>query len=164
MTLPTWFPELKDVVLFALALWGAALSTVNWWKTGRRDQRLIKVDLGSGMANVGPMSGRAFAHFKVTNVGHRAVTVASIWLEIPKGKRMFSTSILNMPGMVDTPLPATLSDGQSAHLWMSYQSIGHAVADQGIESATLCAVCEDSSGKTHRSGSWAVNAAEFIDM
>lgn len=103
-------------MLCCLALWGAALSTVNWWKTGRRDQRLIKVQIGSGMTNVGPMSGRAFAKITVTNVGHRAVTVGSIWLEMPKGERMFSGSCVNMPGMVDTPLPATLSDGQSAHL------------------------------------------------
>lgn len=163
MVLPTWFPELKDVVLFALALWGAALSTVNWWKASKRDQRQLKIHASTAMF-AGDTLGAPHAQIKATNIGHRAVTVTSLWFELPGGAKLVSRAYSNLPGMTDTPLPASLSDGQSASLWLSYHDIGATLINQGLATARLIPACEDSAGQVHRGAAWNVNAREFVEM
>lgn len=163
MTLPTWFPALKDVVLFALALWGAVLSTVNWWKASKRDQRQLKVDASTAML-ANDSLGAPYAQIKATNIGHRTVTVTSLWFELPGGAKLVSRAYSNLPGMTDTPLPASLSDGQSASLWLSYHDIGGTLIVQGLATARLTPACEDSAGQIHRGAAWNVNAREFVEM
>lgn len=67
-------------------------------------------------------------------------------------------------GIQDTSLPATLTDGQSALLWMAYGEIGRTLASNGIEKTKIFAVCEDSTGTKHRSEPWVVDARELISM
>jgi hypothetical protein len=72
-------------------------------------------------------SGPPYAKLEAINTGLRAVTVKAISLELPKGDRLISLSSNSFPGPADTLLPATLSDGQTAFLMVSYESIGKAL-------------------------------------
>ena len=158
-----WVSVVKDVVLLLIALYGAALSTFNWRQAIKRDRRAIKVDLGTAILTYQNGSlGQPFAQMRVTNIGQRPVTVASMFLEIAGGARLFSMMPSAFQGVPDTPLPVTLKDGESATHYMSYQEIGEALISSGRRSETeIALVCEDSSGGTYRSESWTVDPDEF---
>jgi hypothetical protein len=142
------FSIAKDVLLSLLAIYGAALSTFNWHQAVRKDQRAIKVSLLTAMPayNDGHI-GQCFGKIEATNIGHRAVTVTRVRLELPGGAHLISTIANGFPGMPDTPLPAALSDGQSAHAFLSYRDIAAALIQSGRTQKTkLMPVCEDSVG------------------
>src|SRR5258708_4936858 len=73
------FSVAKDVVLFALAIYGAVLSTWNLIKAIRKDRRAVRVTVGSKMpvGVGGPLEGTAWAHVEATNVGQRPARAAA---------------------------------------------------------------------------------------
>jgi hypothetical protein len=160
------FSTLKDVVLFLLAIYGAVLSTFNWRQSVRRDRRTVTVSLSTALPayNDGRL-GQAFARLQATNHGHRTVTITTLTIELPTGGRLFPTTASEFPGMSDTPLPAPLSDGQSAHLFLSYRDIAAALIQSGrTEKVTLVPVCEDSVGGIYEGEPWEVDPGEFSRM
>jgi hypothetical protein len=74
----TW-SVIKDGLLFLLALWGAALSTFNWWQAVRKERREIKITASTVMLTypTGHL-GEPFAIIEATNIGHRAVMVTNL--------------------------------------------------------------------------------------
>ena len=163
-TLPAWFPVLKDVVLFAIALWGAVLSTVTWVKNNRRDRRHLKVEASTGVARYGNGAiGPSFALIEVTNMGHRDVTVTSLAFELPNKKsRLVFTSINAVPGVPDTTLPATLKDGQRARLAIPFVDLGEALRNHGMEKTALRPICKDSADGVHRGKAIPVSATDLL--
>src|SRR5215813_2155816 len=94
-----------------------ALGVANLRQTARKDKRSVQVTLSvAGDPELG-----AFAKVTATNTGHRPVVVTTIALELPSGGRFFSGG--HGAAFKDTPLPATLSDGQSAHSYLPYREI-----------------------------------------
>jgi hypothetical protein len=68
-------------------------------------------------------------------------------------------------GLSDTALPATLVDGQSAHVYMSYGDIAVALLDsKNTRRLKLTPMCEDSTGRTYRGEPWDVDPQEFLKM
>src|SRR5262249_25702262 len=107
----------------------------------RKDKRSVQVTLSvAGDPELG-----AFAKLTATNTGHRPVVVTTIALELPSGGRFFSVG--HGAALKDTPLPATLSDGQSAHIYLPYREIVATLVTRGQVGATkLTPVCEDAGG------------------
>jgi hypothetical protein len=156
----------KDVLLFLLAVYGAALSTFNWRRSVRKSRREVQVSVSTAMPtyNDGRL-GPCFAKVEATNAGHRAVTITALSLELTTGERLFSAIPDAFPGMQDTSLPAALSDGQSAHLFISYRDIAAALIQNGRRGMTkLTPVCNDSVGGIYKGDPWEVDPDEFSRM
>ncbi|MGH6856178.1 MAG: hypothetical protein ACRECP_00695 [Methylocella sp.] len=159
----TW-SVLKDALLFLLALWGAALSTFNWRQAVRKERREIRVAVSTVFPtyNTGQV-GEPFAMIEATNIGHRAVTVKTLTFELPTGGRMYPIRKNTFPGMSDTALPASLSDGQSAHLLMSFRDIAAGLLqDNKFGTIKLTPVCVDSAGGIYNGEPWDVDPNEFL--
>jgi len=66
--------------------------------------------------------------------------------------------------MEDTPRPATLRDGQSAHLYLSYASIAQSLVAKGlVGKVKLTPVCVDSVGGEHRGDPWIIDPMEWVN-
>ena len=153
----------KDLLLAALAIYGAALSTINWRNAERKDRRQIKVNMGTAMLTYTDGSlGAPFAHIEATNIGHRAVTIASLYIGFTDNRRMVATSN-DAFGTPDTRLPVDLKDGGSAVLYMPYSDIAHALQRAGLTGkVVLIPTAEDSSGGLHRGKPWSTSAQELM--
>ena len=163
--MPEWLSisGFKDSVLFLLALYGAVLSTFNWRQALRRDRRQLKVEMSTAMPTyMNGHLGARYAVIRATNVGQRPVTIDTLNLGVPGGKTLSPMSHDNMPGTQDTRLPVTLTDGQSAHLYMSYYDIGHALAGADmLESVMVTPRCKDTAGNVYEGKPWNVVADDF---
>lgn len=103
------FLEVKDVVLFGLAIYAAALSTFNWRQAVRRDRREVLVKFTTAIPTFPDGSlGPAFASLEAVNLGQRPVTIKFLSLELPGGGRMMPIAKSPFPGLADTTLPVTL--------------------------------------------------------
>jgi hypothetical protein len=121
-TSPIWseLSVVKDGLLALLAIYGAILSTFNWRQASRKDRRELIVCASTAVPPYATgVLGKALAKIEATNTGYRAVTVKTLAFELPNRNRMF-TRPNAIPGLSDTALPATLVDGQPAHVYMSY--------------------------------------------
>lgn len=161
------FPTLKDYVLFALAIYAAVLSTWNLRQAVEKDRRRLMVTAGSVLPTYenGGL-GNSWADIRATNIGQRSVTVTFLAFELPEGGRLIRMSNEGgIPGVQDTPLPAVLTDGQSARHLIAYRDIGHALIRRGTSGRIkITPICEDSAGKTHKGEAWEVDPQELVRM
>ncbi|MGO9769388.1 MAG: hypothetical protein ACLP0B_32355 [Steroidobacteraceae bacterium] len=150
---------LKDVVLFVVAIYGAVLSTFNWRQAVAKERRKILVSVSEDRLKYEDNRvGEPFANIKATNIGHRAVTVKTLAFELPNGSRMHATADNVFPVISGTVLPASLLDGQSAHLCISYLYIACALQQGRNRGAIkLTPVCEDSVGGIYKGEPWNVD-------
>ena len=164
--MPDWLnlSVLKDILLTIVALYGAILSTVNFRQAVRKEHRVLAVKMSTAMPAWGSKMGNCYARIEATNSGHRPVTVSTLTIELPSGKRIYSIGD-GFPGVSDTSLPASLSDGGSAHLLMAYKDIGHALLNSGYTGKTkITPICVDSLGTEHRGDPWEVDPHEIVRM
>jgi hypothetical protein len=155
----------KDFSLLALALYGAILSTINWRLAARRDARRIKVVMGAAMPALGSRVGPPYAKVEAINVGHRAVMIDILTLELPSGARMFTAYGSGIAGLESTRLPASLNDGESAQYIVSYEDIGQALRSHNLGRGTnLTPVCVDTAGNVYKGKPWKVDPDEFLRM
>jgi hypothetical protein len=156
---------IKEFILFLLAIYGAALSTFNWRQNVRKVRRMVEVKMSTAMLAYENCLGAPIAQIEVTNVGHRDVTISRIAIELPDKARLFTRTSHSIPGMPDTSLPVTLSDGESARLYYSYEDIGTALIDSGrTKKIKITPVCENSAGDVYKGNSWEVDPSEFVCM
>jgi hypothetical protein len=154
----------KDLVVLALALYGAILSTINW-RALRKDARQIKVALGTVMPTCGSRPGPAYAKIEAINVGQRAVSIDILTLELPSGARMFTPYSTGIAGLESTRLPATLEDGEIAQHVVSHEEIGRALRSHGLGRGTrLTPVCVDTAGNVYKGKPWEVDPDELLRM
>ena len=67
-------------------------------------------------------------------------------------------------GFKDTPLPATLADGQSACAYMSCDSIGRTLLREDLPAPVmLTAMSEDSVGGLYSSKPWTITPRDWVD-
>jgi hypothetical protein len=155
------FSTIREIVLFVLAIYAAGLSTWNLFQAIRRDRRSLGVKVGSVIPTFssGP-PGRVWANMAVTNLGSRNVTVAALAFELDDGKRLLSVqNDSGREGLQATQLPCTLRDGETANLYQSYYSIGHALVTHGHKGNTrITPVCEDSAGGVHKGEPWVIDS------
>jgi hypothetical protein len=163
---PDWlsFSVVKDILLSAVALYGATLSTFNYIQAARKDRRAVVVKAATVMPTYGNTLGDRFAKVEAINAGHRAVIISSLAFEVQEGQRLFSMGS-GIPGMEDTRLPASLSDGESAHLFVSYKDIGDTLLSRGRTQKTkLTPICINSLGAVYKGEPWEVDPGEFLRM
>lgn len=81
--MPPWFPEVKDVVLLVIAVWGAALSTFNWWTGRLKERRNIRLKLSTytPVFQNGTL-GQRYVRVTAVNAGHRAVKIDHLALAL----------------------------------------------------------------------------------
>jgi hypothetical protein len=155
------FSTVKEPVLFGLAIYAAGLSTWNLVQAIRRDRRNLGVKVSSVIPifSNGP-PGRVWAQIAVTNLGSRNVTVSSLAFELDDGKQLLSAQKdSGREGLEETPLPCTLRDGETANLYRSYYSIGHALVTHGLKGKTrITPVCKDSAGGVHKGEVWVIES------
>jgi hypothetical protein len=155
----------KELILFGLAIYGAVLSTWNLIKAIRKDRRAVRVTADSRIPAANGQAGATWAHIEATNVGQRPVTITVITLELEGGGRLFNMHNANHPGMEDTALPITLTDGQTARLHQAYANIGQALMSKGLTGKSkITPICEDTAGGIHRGKAWHVDARELVRM
>jgi hypothetical protein len=153
----------KEPILFVLAIYAAFLSTLNWVQAYRRERRSIRATTSTAIpAYSDGRTGECFSQIRATNVGQRAVTVRWLGFRLETGECLISTGN-SFPGLSDTPLPATLSDGQSADIFMSYSNIAKGLLHNGRSGVTkLVPVCEDSAGGVYKGLVWQVDPNDLI--
>lgn len=153
----------RDVILFLVAIYGAALSTFNWRQAVRRERRLVRVTMATKMVTYSDGSlGPPFAQIEAANIGHRPVTIDSLFIELPGGKRMFATSHDAFPER-DSRLPIELGDGGTVRLYMPYADIGNALHSAGIRGeVNLTPAASDSAGGTHRGTPWKTSGEALL--
>ena len=164
--MPDWFSIsiVKDILLSVIALYGAILSTFNYVQAARKDRRAVIVKSSTVMPTYGNTLGNCFAKVEAINAGHRAVTISNLAFEVPEGQRLFPMGS-GVPGMEDTQLPASLSDGESAHLFVAYRDIGDALVSRGrTQKTNLIPICIDSLGGVYKGEPWEVDPHEFLRM
>jgi hypothetical protein len=154
-----WLQSLNVNVVPWLALYGALLSTVgvalsifNWRQAIRRDRRSLKLDFEE---ITGDYVIEAYGKLTATNVGHRVVTVNEMFLECRNGERITVTD----HGIDDVPnrhsnFPVALTDGQTARVYYSFNSIAQFFFKKEISKLKLRPVCIDSTGKKWRGRWW----------
>jgi len=161
----TWFPVVRDVVLFMLAIYGAALSTFNWRQAAKKDRREITVSASTAMPTYGSQLGAPYAKLEAVNTGHRVATVKTLTLETSSGARLAPMQVDRFPGMPDTRLPVSLSDGQSAHVLLPYSDIAEALMGNGqTGKIKLTPICVDSADNVYRGETWDIDPREFLRM
>jgi hypothetical protein len=155
----------KDVVLFALALYGAILSTINWRHEARREARQVKLVMRTVMPTFGSRIGPPCAKVEAINVGHGSVMIDILTLELPSGARMFTGYGGDIAGLESTRMPASLNDGETAQYIVSYEDIGRALRSHGLgRGAKLTPVCVDTAGNVYRGKPWTVDPDEVLRM
>jgi hypothetical protein len=154
----------KDVLTAGAAIYGAALSSLNWWNARKKDRRAVLVTMDTAMPTYPDGSlGPPFARIQVVNTGHRVIRVESLSIEIPgSNRRIVPTAFNNFVGMPDTPLPVSLEDGETAHLMMSYDDVANGLEHAGLDGEIgLVPLCRDSVGGSYRGEPWKVSALEL---
>ena len=141
----TW-EALKDYVLFGLAIYAAVLSSLNWWQSRRKDRRTLRVTLKRGVVRIGD-GHSAFAVIEAVNTGHRTISITRLTAELPNKKQIELTRSSAI--FLNTPLPATLGDGDIA----GYK-----------DTITICALAEDSIGNIYRSDTHEVNLGQLMNL
>jgi hypothetical protein len=115
----------------------------------RKDSTAIPTD---GRGRLGP----CYACIEATNVGHRVVNVTGIHFQLEDGRNLVQMINENPPGFRDTQLPATLSDGESAKVYMAYRDLAAAFQDSHC-STKVFPVRNDSAGGVHKGKPWVAN-------
>lgn len=158
------FEIARDVILLALALFGAGLSVFNYFQAKGRDRRKLLVKLSTAVPTFDDgRIGRPYARVEVTNIGHRAVTVSNLYIEVPNGGRMFPMDDHGLAGIPDTQLPVTLGDGDTAYRHYAYTEIAQALeASDRPGNVTLTPVADDTAGGVHRGEPWETTAADMF--
>lgn len=142
--------ETKDLVLFVLATYGAVLSTVTVGLTFLRNRRKLRVTCTVAyymdVTRFDP-----YVQIVAVNLGRRPVTVTSIGWTVPNGKYMLaSPSVDDVQARTNTPLPATLSDGESAKMMVSLAKLKAGLREANLKGdVALLPQVGDSAGSTH---------------
>jgi len=158
-----WTDWGKDALLAGIALYGAALSTFNWRQASRKEKRIVVVKATSAIPTYTDGGlGKTFARIEAVNAGQRKVTITGLGFKLTDGKKLVSFVPNHFPGIQDTPLPATLDDGEKAILFFSYEALGEGLAKKA--KCKIIPYCEDSVGAVYDGEAWTVDPKEFVRM
>ncbi len=159
------YANLKDVVLFLLAIYAAILSTLNFVQARRKERRSIRVRMSTSLPAYGPELGPPHLTIEAVNDGHREVTVDTLTIELPDGGHLATFTPGGLPGYPDTPLPARLGEGDVARKLFSYGAVGRALLGRGISNKiAVTPVCKDTVGGQYRGAPWEVDPHEWVRM
>lgn len=141
---------LKDIVTFVIAVYGAILSSVVFYRPVLKERRRIVVTLTTAFYTYPQGLGPPMAQIEVTNDGHRPVVVSAPKLLLPNGQYML---LMGADGIGD--FPKRLEDGESAGVRMQYDAIADGLREAGYSgNVALWPVCSDSTGLTFKGDKW----------
>lgn len=161
----TAYANVRDIVLFALAIYAAMLSTLNFVQSRRKDRRSVRVVCSTVMPTYGAQLGPPHMKIEAINDGHRVVTISTLTLELPDKSRLATILPTSLPAFPDTPLPARLEQGDVAHRRFPYADIGSALVFKGITTKIkLTPVCEDTVRGRYYGEPWDIDPTEFMQM
>ena len=152
----------KDVVMGAVALYAATLSTFNWRQNLRRDRRELKVtfDLERSKFGFGNI-----AIIVVTNVGHRVVVVTRACVDLDDGEQISVSEYAYEDGPIESfKLPCELKDGMSAKFYYSFNKLTDLYFEKEIDTIRLRSVCVDSTGAEWRGEWWEMPVKEAAEL
>lgn len=156
---------IRDVVLFALAIYASLLSSLNFFQARRKDRRSVRVVASTVMPTYGPKVGPPYMKIEAVNDGHRTVTITVISLQLPNKSRLWSFMPTSIPAFPDTSLPAQLNEGDVAHKTIPYAAVGEALIRQGFGTKVrLTPVCEDTLGSHYYGEAWEIDPKEWMTM
>lgn len=145
----TTFEIVRDLVLLVLGGTGAALSIYNFVDIRRRSSRRLKVSFMTNMPFYEGKVGDPILKVTVTNLGQRNVTVTNLGIELPE-KRTLATLHSGCPGFADSPMPATLADGEIAYRYFAYADLSKTIRNSDLPSKVdLKSFAVDSAGDRH---------------
>lgn len=88
--------------------------------------------------------------------------MSDLAIELPSGHKLVSAAAHLFPGVSNTPLPASLDDGETARMHLAYKDLGETLIEKGYATKTkLVPRCQDSAGKVYRGKAWKVDPKEF---
>jgi hypothetical protein len=137
---------IKDVITFAIAVYGAALSTFNLVQSITKERRQVIINQTAAFyalpaGGVGP----AMVNIDVINRGHRPVVVSAPTMQMPNGRLLV---FINADGFRD--FPKRLEDGETGSIRMPYHLIASSLRDAGYSGKVdLRAICIDTTGKRY---------------
>ena len=156
-----FFVETKDFVLFGLAIYGAALSTVGVVLAILRNRRHLRI---SCTVSYYVEPGRFEPYFQVeaVNKGTRPVTVTSINIKLPNGKFMMAhPNYDDVQLRANTQLPATLADGESAKMMVALDKLKEGLRNWDLTGEVeLLPQVGDSAGNTHEGDAFLLDTTE----
>ena len=159
-------PEASTVIqglVVLVALYGAILSSYNTFHLRRQDRRLVKMSMNQKILVVDGL-GPSFLCLRATNVGQRHVTIEHISLQLPDGRQLAMPGTGAQLGFKNTPLPATLDEGQSACAYMLCDGIGRTLLREYLpDPVMLTAMSEDSVGGLYLSEPWTITPRDWVD-
>lgn len=156
------FSDIRDWVVLLIALYGAVLSSFNFWQARRKENRILKMSISTMIATFSSGDlGESFAKIEAVNFGQRTITVTNLALELPSKQRLFSRKGSSIVGMPDTPLPIALADGHIAYLLIPYKDIASSLLNHGIKKTTLKPLAIASTGEIYRGEPWKFDSREW---
>jgi hypothetical protein len=115
------------LVMAAVAVYGALLSTYNAYVARKQRKRQVKVWLSYGMLTNGPELSENMLLLSAANAGHRTVTLTSYGFRLPDGRQL----VAPVP-QGNASLPCELTEGKSCMFWMSVQEVSQQLKRNGF--------------------------------
>ncbi len=143
-----WVAGNSFAVLTAfVAVWGAALSTFEYFSRRQASKRRLKVTLAWGMLTYGPRLSDQMLLVTAANPGNRVVRVDGMALLLPD-----RSQAVVLGGSANPKLPCELSDGAKVMAWFDCHKLAIELRERGMTGVVkIRAVARDSLSTEHRS-------------
>lgn len=140
----------NEIVTALLALYGAVLSTIIFFKEQRKGMRRINLTLRYGFLTYDEGLSNQMLIFEVINPGFKAVTINGPQLRFADGKSM----IFPVPNS-NVRFPYTVEEGKSAHTWIELQTLIDSLRRNGYSnSVKFKGVVHDQTGREFATKKW----------
>lgn len=136
-----------ELLTAAIAIYGAVLSTVIYFKEQQKFKRKIKVNVSTGYITYVQGLSNFMVILEFVNPGFKAVTINSPELWMSDGRKI----IIPNPNS-NVAFPFTLEEGKSAHVWMDIEGLQKELIHAGYsDTVRLTGAISDQTGKKFHS-------------
>jgi hypothetical protein len=150
----TW----PTVVTAVVALYGAALSTLNYLASRREKSRRVKVELSLGFLAHGPTLSPTMLFIVASNIGTLPVTLSSSGIRLPNGRQ----AICPLPN-TDVRFPHELQGGKDCRIWIDAREFADTLRREGLSGKVrLTGFYLDQTGVRHKSKPFKFDADSFL--
>ena len=120
----------SDVIVAMIAIYGAFLSTIIFFKEQQRLKRKIKVKLSTGYITSTMGLSEFMLIMEFINPGFKTVTINSPELRFVDGKKL----IIPYPKS-NVVFPHSLEEGKSAHVWLEMKQLRKELIEDGYNNS-----------------------------
>jgi len=135
--------DTSEFLTLIIALYGAILSSVVFWRERQKELRTIRVtcDVSFGVSPIG-VTGR-YLSIGAVNVGHRPITIIQAGLKLNTGENVIQP--MNDPNFY--PIPKKLEDSDSVTVYMDWDGIINTAKEKKVYYTK--AFAQDAEGKIY---------------